>query len=356
MHHSVSVAESKRCIVTTDPSDSEVISSFQIDNDPPQSDDRSDLSLDYLKALQCSACNQQVPLGQLDIHWDTVHPSSIIPESKRYLVLVDPLVSKSVIKSEKKHEITPAPSDDPSDSSLDYPMNSESGTSTSDRSSKYGQNINLNGSAPLVMSAQISELDLMVMERAMRPTVEVNASMLEGTVKPKKSSSKLMIPIASNIHTDSFNVLLSEVCDELDHQYNDDCDHFSSTDISQRTEWHDFSDDVDVCPGTPPPMPSLRGIPRQNSVIHIDKIFDCEMTIGFGSSCRVTKARNNVTGRMVALKQIAKGVQSGRLVSNERALLDGLGQHENIVNLYSVYETPDHYFLATELLTGTNCT
>ena len=352
MHHSVSVVESKRLLVPTDPSDSELMHSFQINNDPPQSDAQSDLSLDYLKTLQCSACDERVPLGKLDIHWDTSHHSSIIPESKRYFVLGHPSDSDSVHLYDSGHvTVTPLPSA----STEDHCLFNDDTTCTSvcgpDKLSQYAPEIvvshlkiklNQSGSSPLQFNAlfepnetditeSVNEFDFSVAETAMRPTMELPTSMLvfNPCSVPVKDGSRLLVPIATNIRTESMGISQNE-CKEERH-----C--------------------TEMCPA---PLPSLRCIPRQNSVCNIDEIFDCQTTIGFGSSCTVMKAQNIENGKFVALKQIPKGrgkdggITSEALLSNEKATLDALEQHENGVRLLGVYETPGHYFLATELLTG----
>ena len=344
--------------------------------------------------VRCSACNERVQFRQFRTHWDicqfrthladwgTTHHSSTVLESKRYSVLADPSDSESVhlFQIDNAHnepstnirDVTPPPSasiDDTGSTSDCGPDNLSqyaSDIAISDLKIKV-QNMNQNGSSPLEFSAlfepkgsavteSVNDLDFEVAEIAMRPTMELSASLLEPNPSsvPINNRSRLLVPIAANMHTASFNVILSEVFQELHGQYEEDWGHLESMTISR----NDSKEERHWMEMYPAPLPSLRCIPRQNSVCNIQDIFDCQTTIGFGSSCTVMKAQNIENGKFVALKQIPKGQRKGggmtsqELLSNERALLDALEQQENVVRLLAVYETPGHFFLATELLTG----
>ena len=335
--------------------------------------------------VRCSACGQRVQAIQLYDHWDAENHSSTVPESKRYSVLADPSDSESIhlFQSDNGHnepstnvqDVTPHSSvsvddiantlDCCSDKLSQYA--SEIATCTSGLSISV-QNINQNGSS----------------ETVMRPTMKVSASI--SMLRPYASSvsissrSKSLVSITTNIHTESFNAISSEISCELNGQYSDDWKDLESMDIANHAHSHESKKDccylesmtisqchdskqehhwTEMCLAS---LPSLRCIPRQNIVFNIEDIFNCQSTIGFGSSCTVIKAQNIENGELVALEQIPKGQRKGggkksaKLLSNERATLDALAQHQNVVKLLAVYEIPDHYFLATELLSGNQFT
>ena len=410
MHNSRTVVDSKRLFLSTDPSASQLMR-FLIDNSlkrgnvhvheitPPQSDDQSDSSsLEYsrnsksststadtfVEFVQCFICNERVPLCQLDTHWDEAHHSihsSIVAASKRYFASADASDWKSMYSFQfdngrtdgvnghkniqESQDVTPTPSASAEDLYLfnDDTSSYASETVISDLKIKV-QNMNQSGSKSsnvrgTVVTESVKEVDFVAAETAMRPTMEVSDSLVE----PHPSTvlvngrSRLLVPMADAVHTSSFNVMLSEVFQELHGQYEEDEDPLESLTISRS----DSKEERHWMEKYPAPLPSLRCIPRQNSVCNIDEVFDCQNTIGFGSSCTVIKAQDIGSGKLVALKQIPKGQRKGGgmtsedLLSNERVMLDALEQHENVVRLFAVYETPGHFFLATELLTGNEC-
>ena len=318
--------------------------------------------------VRCSACDQRVQAIQLYNHWDEAHHSSTVPESKRYFVLSDPSDSESthLFQSNNGHtepstnvqDVTP-PSRGSIDGSASFP--DQIGTCTSGLSINV-QNMNHWGSSPSEVSAPISML------KPYPSSVSVS------------SRSKSLVPVTTNIHTESFNAILSEISCELNGQYSEDWNDLESMDVANHAHSHESKKDccylesmtISQCHDSEQehhwtemclaPLPSLRCIPRENSVYNIEGIFECQTTIGFGSSCTVIKAQNIENGELVALKQLPKsqqncvGRESAKLLSNERAILDALAQHQNVVKLLAVYETPSHYFLATELLTGNQFT
>ena len=385
-------------------------------------------STSTLQLAQPSAC-QPVQLPHSERRWDLVNHSS-------FLCAIDNKRTSELVSFQTDNEIAPSPLpfDDESDSSLNYSQISESttfsvsfsdyvpcssGLRNDDRSNV--QNINQNALSPLKFTSTAPTAVTVT-----RPTMEVSESLLA----PNHSSvsdgsrSKLSFPITTNIHTESFNVILSEVFCELNGEYSDDWNDLDSMDIANYEHSPSVSnaqqsiatghnglgmhvndqtgsnyDELPLEFITNIDIPSNQTLPlvhgcnggganlniigsaahlesmmisqchdlkekghRTEMCINIEDIFDYQTTIGFGSSCTVMKAQNIENGELVALKQLPKsqrnyGVKkSAKLLSNERAILDALAQHQNVVKLLAVYETPSHYFLATELLTGNQIT
>ncbi|KNC85650.1 CAMK/CAMKL protein kinase [Sphaeroforma arctica JP610] len=69
-----------------------------------------------------------------------------------------------------------------------------------------------------------------------------------------------------------------------------------------------------------------------------------------GITSTVFQAIEMSTGRMVAIKRLAKSPHNLRLVQTEARIAHALQDHKNIVKLYEVVETPSHYLLIQEYL------
>lgn len=250
----------------------------------------------------------------------------------------------------------------------------------------HALSINRNGTATISNSstAEVTSLDMMVTQIAMRPTMN---SMMENPVESLDESrqnalndgtrgkqrdsieslDRLIVPTSApgttqarpelldpNMHTASFNFILSQIFHELHGQYSENWGHLETMDIALCDHSEDYKAE---CVQTLLSLPSSGCALQQNNVFHIEDIFHLKRTIGFGASCTVIKAQHIETGRFVALKQIPRGQRKGGnvtskdLMSTERALLDVL-DHANFVSFFAAYETLTHHFLVTELLAG----
>eukprot|EP00937_MAST-01D_sp_MAST-1D-sp2_P004841 g4841.t1 len=74
--------------------------------------------------------------------------------------------------------------------------------------------------------------------------------------------------------------------------------------------------------------------------------------LGSGQYATVVRAVNKKTKREVAVKKILKARSKRANLDTEIEILKRFGHHKHIVDLYDVYETAEHIFLAMELMRG----
>ncbi|XP_048348077.1 calcium/calmodulin-dependent protein kinase type 1B-like [Sphaerodactylus townsendi] len=98
-------------------------------------------------------------------------------------------------------------------------------------------------------------------------------------------------------------------------------------------------------------MPLGKGWKKK--VEDISTVYDVKEKLGAGAFSEVVLAQEHGSQRLVALKCIPKKALRGKeaAVENEIAVLKKI-QHENIVALEDIYESPTHLYLAMQLVTG----
>ncbi|XP_042310618.1 calcium/calmodulin-dependent protein kinase type 1B isoform X1 [Sceloporus undulatus] len=98
-------------------------------------------------------------------------------------------------------------------------------------------------------------------------------------------------------------------------------------------------------------MPLGKGWKKK--VEDISSVYDIKEKLGAGAFSEVVLAQEHGSQRLVALKCIPKKALRGKeaAVENEIAVLKKI-QHENIVALEDIYESPTHLYLAMQLVTG----
>ncbi|KAL7988231.1 hypothetical protein Chor_007150 [Crotalus horridus] len=91
----------------------------------------------------------------------------------------------------------------------------------------------------------------------------------------------------------------------------------------------------------------------KKTVEDIASVYDIKEKLGAGAFSEVLLAQEHGSQRLVALKCIPKKALRGKeaAVENEIAVLKKI-QHENIVALEDIYESPTHLYLAMQLVTG----
>ncbi|CAM4624628.1 unnamed protein product [Lepidochelys kempii] len=97
----------------------------------------------------------------------------------------------------------------------------------------------------------------------------------------------------------------------------------------------------------------LMGESWRKTTEEIGAVYDIKEKLGAGAFSEVFLAQERGSQRLVALKCIPKKALRGKelAVENEIAVLRKI-QHENIVALENIYETPTHLYLAMQLVTG----
>ncbi|CAM2109948.1 unnamed protein product [Caretta caretta] len=97
----------------------------------------------------------------------------------------------------------------------------------------------------------------------------------------------------------------------------------------------------------------LMGESWRKTTEEIGAVYDIKEKLGAGAFSEVFLAQERGSQRLVALKCIPKKALRGKelAVENEIAVLRQI-QHENIVALENIYETPTHLYLAMQLVTG----
>uniref|UniRef100_A0A4W3H5E7 non-specific serine/threonine protein kinase n=1 Tax=Callorhinchus milii TaxID=7868 RepID=A0A4W3H5E7_CALMI len=86
---------------------------------------------------------------------------------------------------------------------------------------------------------------------------------------------------------------------------------------------------------------------------NIEEVFQVMEVLGCGAFSEVYLAKERESGKLVALKCVQKKDKDGKnkALENEIAVLRKI-KHENIVSLEDVYETPTHFYLSMQLVSG----
>eukprot|EP00427_Karlodinium_veneficum_P054155 CAMPEP_0169416506 /NCGR_PEP_ID=MMETSP1017-20121227/63159_1 /TAXON_ID=342587 /ORGANISM="Karlodinium micrum, Strain CCMP2283" /LENGTH=164 /DNA_ID=CAMNT_0009524459 /DNA_START=33 /DNA_END=523 /DNA_ORIENTATION=+ len=74
--------------------------------------------------------------------------------------------------------------------------------------------------------------------------------------------------------------------------------------------------------------------------------------LGSGSYAKVYRARENKTGKVVAVKRIDKAHSRRELLDAEIMIMQRFSRHKNIVGLFGVYETEEEVQLVIEFMAG----
>ena len=125
---------------------------------------------------------------------------------------------------------------------------------------------------------------------------------------------------SSFINETDFDLLLENVCDEIDIYYQD---NKTTQDIS----------------------------PHLN-INKISELYEYEKQIGNGASCRVLLAKNKYNNLKYAVKEMKQTSPNNDLFNKESSILKYLN-HSNIVDFYQSYISQnDYYYIATSYCSG----